>query len=311
MNPQSSIMRSGRGIVIHAQSRYCTLCVLALLMTLSCGSEPFLNGPGPGPGPIGPTTVLVAAGDIGLCGSRAALETGAMLDDIPGTILAVGDLAYPHGTAEDLISCYDPVWGRHKSRTRPAPGNHEYETAGAQPYFDYFGAIAGPAGLGYYSFKSGNWFVLSLNSNVPVGNATAQAQWIRSELTANTARCALAYFHHPLYSSGPNGDNVRLSGLWQLLYDMGVDVIVNAHEHMYERYAPMTPDGQANARGIRQFIVGTGGAGLYQIQRLHPMSEVQLISHGLLKLTLADQGYQWEFLQPGGARADVGQDVCH
>jgi hypothetical protein len=234
-----------------------------------------------------------------------------MLDELQGTVLALGDIAYPHGTVEDLLNCYDPVWGRHKSRTRPAPGNHEYETAGAQPYFDYFGAAAGPAGLGYYSFHAGEWLVLSLNSNIPVGGTTAQAQWIRTELRANTSRCTLAYFHHPLFSSGPNGDNARLAGLWQLLFDNGVDVILNGHEHLYERYAPMSPDGQLNQHGIRQFIVGTGGAGLYDVQRVHPASEVQLVSHGLLRLTLAAQGYQWEFLQVNGTRGDFGQDVCH
>lgn len=287
-------------------SRYCTLCLLTALMTLSCSGEQWVTAPTP------PTTVLLAAGDIGLCGSRAAVETGQMLDGLGGTIIGVGDLAYRSGTAHEFASCYDPVWGRHKEYTRPAPGNHEYESPGAQPYFDYFGSQAGPSGLGYYSFRSGDWLVLSLNSNVPVGSGTAQGQWIRTELTGNATRCTLAYFHHPLYSSGTNGDNARLAGLWQLLYEHGVDVIVSAHEHMYERYAPMSPDGQRNdARGIRQFIVGTGGAGLYTVQRVHPQSEVQIIAHGLLKLTLSAQGYDWEFLQVGGARGDVGSDVCH
>ena len=274
---------------------------------MSCGGgEQWVTGPTPSP------TVLLAAGDVGLCGSRAAADTGYMLDALAGTILAVGDLAYLHGSAQEYALCYDPVWGRHKDRTRPAPGNHEYESPGAQPYFDYFGIQAGPPGLGYFSFHAGEWLVLSLNSNIPVGAATAQAQWIRTELTANTARCALAYFHHPLYSSGSNGDNARLAGLWQLLYEQGVDVIVSAHEHMYERYAPMSPDGQRNdARGIRQFIVGTGGSGLYAVQRVHPQSAVQIISHGLLKLTLTGQGYDWEFLPVTGGRADAGSDVCH
>jgi hypothetical protein len=265
-----------------------------------------------GPTPPPPSTVLLAAGDVGVCGSRPAIETGLMLDSLAGTILAVGDLAYRHGTAEDFANCFDPVWGRHKARMRPSPGNHEYESSGAQPYFDYFGGLAGPSGQGYYSFRAGDWLVLSLNSNLPVGGSTAQGQWIRSELSASSSRCTLAYFHHPLYSSGPNGDNARLAGLWQMLYEQGVDVIIGAHEHMYERYAPMSPDGQRNdARGIRQFIVGTGGAGLYTVMRTHPQSEAQIVAHGLLKLTLTAQGYGWEFLQVGGLRSDVGADVCH
>lgn len=289
------------------RSRFCTLCVLAVLVTLSCERDQWGIT-----GPTVPTTVLLAAGDIGMCGSLGAAQTGEMLTDLPGTILAVGDLAYPHGSADDFANCYDPVWGPHKPRTKPTPGNHEYETPGAQAYFDYWSEAAGPPALGYYSFKAGDWFVLSLNSNIPVEAGTTQGQWIRSELTANTARCTLAYFHHPLYSSGPNGDNARLAGLWQLLYEQGVDVIISAHEHLYERYAPMTPDGQRNdVKGIRQFVVGTGGAALYPIQRIHPMSEAQRISHGLLKLTLAAQGYQWDFLEVNGAVGDSGLDVCH
>ena len=292
------------------RARYCTLWLVSLLMTLSCagGGEQWVSGPTSTP----ITTVLLAAGDIGVCGSTHAVETGQMLDSLEGTIVAVGDLAYRHGTAQEFATCYDPVWGRHKPRTRPSPGNHEYETSGAQPYFDYFGGQAGPAGQGYYSFRSGDWLVLSLNSNVPVGGDTAQAQWIRTELTANTSLCTLAYFHHPLYSSGPNGDNAPVAGLWQLLYERGVDVVLGAHEHFYERFAPMSPDGQRNdTRGIRQFIVGTGGAGLYSVMRQHPQSELRIVSHGILKLTLGAIGYSWEFLQPGGVRSDVGSDVCH
>jgi len=292
------------------RARYCTLSLVGLLTMGSCsGGEQWLSGP---TAQLPPSTVLLAAGDIGMCGSRPAIETGLMLDSLEGTVLAVGDLAYRHGTAEEFATCYDPVWGRHKSRTKPSPGNHEYESSGAQPYFDYFGALAGPSGQGYYSFRAGDWLVLSLNSNLPVSGTTAQGQWIRSELTANAARCTLAYFHHPLYSSGPNGDNARLAGLWQLLYEQGVDVVVSAHEHIYERYAPMSPDGQRNdAHGIRQFIVGTGGAGLYTVTRVHPQSELQIIAHGILKLTLTSQGYSWEFLQVGGTRPDVGNAVCH
>jgi hypothetical protein len=276
-------------------------------MSVSCaGGEQWVTGPTPA------TTVLLAAGDVGVCGSTGPVETGQLLDTLDGTIIAIGDLAYRHGTAQEFATCFDPVWGHHKGRMKPAPGNHEYESPGAQPYFDYFGSLAGPPGLGYYSFRSGDWLILSLNSNLPIGGATAQAQFIRTELTANTSRCTLAYFHHPLYSSGPNGDNARLAGLWQMLYEMGVDVVVSAHEHMYERYAPMSPDGQPNfTRGIRQFIVGTGGAGLYTVQQVHPQSQVQIVSLGILKLTLAELGYNWEFLQPGGLKADVGSDVCH
>ena len=224
--------------------RCCTLWLGSLLMSVACAGsgEQWVSGPTPAPF----TTVLLAAGDVGVCGSVPAVETGVMLDSLEGTVVALGDLAYRHGTAQEFETCYDPVWGRHKSRTRPSPGNHEDQSSGAQPYFDYFGGQAGPPGQGYYSFRSGDWLVLSLNSNLPVGAATVQGQWIRSELTANTSRCTLAYFHHPLYSSGPNGDNARVAGLWQMLYEQGVDVVLSAHEHIYERYAKMSPDGQRN-----------------------------------------------------------------
>ena len=294
------------------RARYCTLWLVLVLTSLSCagGGEQWVSGPSSTPTPI--ATVLLAAGDVGVCGAVAPVETGQMLDGMEGTIVALGDLAYRHGTAQEFATCYDPVWGRHKARTRPSPGNHEYETPGALPYYDYFGTQAGPAGLGYYSFKSGDWLVLSLNSNLPIGGATAQAQWIRNELTTSTARCTLAFFHHPLFSSGPNGDNARLAGLWQMLYEQGVDVVLSAHEHLYERFAPMSPDGQRDAaRGIRQFIVGTGGAGLYTVMRAHPQSEVQVVLHGILKLTLNQASYAWEFRQPNGTRADSGSDVCH
>ena len=195
-----------------------------------------------------------------------------------------------------------------KSRTRPVRATTNTKRRGALPYFDYFGGQAGPPGQGYYSFRSGDWLVLSLNSNLPVGAATVQGQWIRSELTANTSRCTLAYFHHPLYSSGPNGDNARLAGLWQMLYEQGVDVVLSAHEHLYERYAKMSPDGQRNdTAGIRQFIVGTGGAGLYTVTRTHPQSEVRVVSHGILKLTLAAASYSWEFLSRAAHAPTSGQ----
>ena len=292
------------------RARYCTLWLVLVLTSLSCagGGEQWVSGPTPTP----IATVLLAAGDVGVCGAVAAVETGQMLDGMEGTIVALGDLAYRHGTAQEFETCYDPVWGRHKARTRPSPGNHEYETSGALPYYDYFGTQAGPAGLGYYSFKSGDWLVLSLNSNLPIGGATAQAQWIRSELTASTARCTLAFFHHPLYSSGPNGDNARLAGLWQMLYEQGVDVVLSAHEHLYERFAPMSPDGQRDAaRGIRQFIVGTGGAGLYTVMRAHPQSEVQVVLYGILKLTLNQASYAGSFVSRMERAPTSGSDVCH
>jgi hypothetical protein len=265
---------------------------------------------------VGPTpdqsAVLVGAGDIGLCGSDGAAATGRLLDAIPGTVVALGDIAYPSGTAGQFRACYDPVWGRHKHRTRPAPGNHEYESPFAQPYFDYFGENAGLTGLGYYSFTAGPWFVLSLNSNVPSGRTSEQGLWVRSELQAQGTRCTLAYFHYPLISSGPNGDTPAMAELWSLLYEFGVDVVLVAHEHLYERMAPISPAGDLDvARGIRQFTVGTGGSQLSSPVRTHPRSERIISGHGVLRLTLNRDAYEWAFIGVNGVLADTGVGACH
>jgi acid phosphatase type 7 len=277
------------------------------LVALGCVGAPAIVAPTPST-----SAVLVGAGDIGLCGSEGALETGRLIDSISGTVIAVGDLAYPAGTKEQFETCYEAAWGRHKRRTRPAPGNHEYDSPFAQPYFNYFGSAAGPQGLGYYSFTAGPWFVLSLNSNISSLRASEQGAWVRSQLQANNTRCSLAYFHHPLISSGPNGDNPALAELWSLLYEAGVDIVVSAHDHLYERSAPMAPTGQRDlARGIRQFVVGTGGAESYPAVRAHPNSERIVGAHGVLRLTLTSDGYEWEFLLIGGVRGDSGIGTCH
>lgn len=242
----------------------------------------------------------------------AALETGRLIDSMPGTVLALGDIAYFHGRPEEFKRCYEPAWGRLKNRTRPAPGNHEYEMVDAYPYFDYFAEAAGAAGYGYYSFRSGEWLVVSLNSNIPVNRGSEQLTWLRAELGAHTNRCTLAYFHHPFISSGPNGDNPSMADLWLLLNEFNVDVILSAHDHLYERFAPMTPLGvRDDSRGMRQFIVGTGGAELYTAARAHRNSERIISAHGVLRLTLNHDGYEWEFVQIGGTRGDVGSGVCH
>ena len=270
--------------------------------------------------PAAPSTgefpVLVGAGDIGVCGSAATLATGQLLDSQPGTVFAAGDLAYDEGTAEQFRDCYDPTWGRQKSRTRPAPGNHEYGSAGAMPYFTYFGANAGPPGLGYYRYASGTWQVYSLNSNVEASSTAAEVQWLRSLLAAQPSACTVAYFHHSRFSSGMHGlaSPVPLvRDLWAELYNAGVDIVISAHEHLYERFAPQTPDGAADPEyGIRQFVVGTGGAPLASALRRASNSEVLLTTFGILRLTLQPQSYRWEFLSAeGGGVLDSGTGTCH
>ncbi len=227
-------------------------------------------------------------------------------------MITLGDNAYPSGTAAQFAQCYDPTWGRHKSRTRPSPGNHDYVTAGGAPYFAYFGDRAGPAGVGYYSFDAGNWHVVSLNSNVPAGVGSAQMQWLNADLDAHPSRCTLAYWHQPVFSSGPHNYDPTMLDVWRVLHADGTDVVLNGHDHDYERFAPQDPDGRADAaRGIREFVVGTGGGDLYPFVRVLPNSEVRIAgTHGVLRLELSDGSYAWSFIAVGGAVLDSGTGTC-
>jgi hypothetical protein len=293
--------------------------VSALLAGNCGGRSPTAPTPGGGGGggggtvpPPGPVRIL-AAGDIGECGFGAH-ETGAMLGSMDGIILALGDLAYFQGTAANFRDCYDPAWGRFQDRTRPVPGNHEYESPGAFSYFDYFGDLAGPRGLGYYAFTAGSWRIIALNSGAGAGSmsaSSAQVQWLRGELDNNRFACTLAFWHHPLFSSGPNGNQPDVRELWRVLSDAGVDVIINGHDHMYERFAPQDLDGKATPTGIRQFIAGTGGAHLYTPGAVKPNSERRGSAYGFLMMTLSDTSYQWEFKSVGNTFSDAGTGTCH
>lgn len=254
--------------------------------------------------------VLVGAGDIGWCGSEGPEETAGLLDGIPGVVFTTGDNAYPTGSLADFERCYGPSWGRHLSRTRPSPGNHDYETPDASGYFTYFGARAGPAGLGYYSFDLGGWHIVSLNSNISMQAGSAQEQWLRADLR-RAAPCLLAFWHHPLFSSGPHGNDDRSLDIWRALYEHGAQVVLNGHDHLYERFAPQTPTGGRDDRGIREFVIGTGGALPYSVAIRRPNSElVDAGSYGVLKLTLTRSAYQWEFVTTGGRVVDSGTGGC-
>ena len=265
------------------------------------------------PVPVVPSVpqVFVGAGDIAMCDANAE-ATARLLDGIGGTVFALGDNAYLSGTAQEYRDCYDPTWGRHKGRTRPTPGNHEYLSTGAAPYYAYFGANAGPSGLGYYSFDLGAWHAISLNSNVPAGPGSAQAAWLRTDLAASRARCTIAYWHHPLFTSGPSGGTPAMRDLWQLLYDADAEIVLNGHDHLYERFRPQDPDGFPDAaRGLRQFTVGTGGGILHTPASVSPNREViRTGAFGVLRLTLLSDGYDWDFLPVSGA-GDSGHGACH
>lgn len=258
--------------------------------------------------------VLVGAGDIATCGSTGAEATAALLDGIAGTVFTAGDNAYPNGSDADFANCYHPTWGRHKARTRPSAGNHEYFTPEAAGYFNYFGAAAGERGKGYYSYELGMWHVIVLNSNIAVTAGSAQEQWLRADLASTPKACVLAYWHHPLFNSGTeHGNETFVRPLWDALYQFGADVVVAGHEHLYERFAPQRPDGAADpATGIRQFTVGTGGGDTYEFGTPLPNSESRGTSRGVIKLTLRDVGYDWQFIPIAGESfTDSGSGACH
>ena len=255
--------------------------------------------------------MLVGAGDIAVCGSVATAQTAALLDRIDGTVFTAGDNAYFQGSAANYRDCYEPTWGRHKHRTRPAPGNHEYETAGGAAYFAYFGPSAGPPGLGYYSFEAGPWHVVSLNSNVAANQSSPQYQWLANDLAARNARCVAAIWHHPMFSSGPNGPSPLMRDIWQLLQQARAEIVITGHDHVYERFVPLDANRRPTPDGLRQFTVGTGGAELYSFVNVSPDSEVRIAAFGILKLNLTGDGYGWEYLGTNGNVLDSGTGMCH
>jgi hypothetical protein len=258
-------------------------------------------------------SVLVGAGDIGSCTGDGDEATAKLLDRIPGTVFAAGDNVYMSGTAEEFANCYGPTWGRHKARTRPVAGNHEYETPGAAGYFGYFGAAAGDPDKGYYSYEVGSWHVVTLNSNIPARFGTPQAQWLTADLEAHRTQCTVAIWHHPLFSS--DSGSTRMHDAWQILYDHGAEIAISGHHHNYERFAPQTADGGLDlSRGLRQFVVGTGGRSLGgQKGTSPPQSEIRYgRAFGVLKLTLHSDWYEWEFVPVAGASfTDEGSARCH
>lgn len=268
----------------------------------------------------GETAILLAAGDIASCGENKDELTGALAASLAGEILVLGDLAYDSGSASQFANCYDPSWGGVKDRTHPVPGNHEYGTGGARAYFDYFGAAAGEPGKGYYSFNAGEWHIVALNSNCAeiggCGTGSAQEKWLRADLIANPTRCTLAFWHHPMYSSGDtHGSHIdRMGDLWNTLYQYGAEIVLSGHDHLYERFSPQDASSNRDtSTGIRQFVVGTGGKGLYSFGGGIANSEVRNDrTFGVLRLILRPAGYDWEFVPVSGSSfTDAGSGTCH
>jgi hypothetical protein len=259
--------------------------------------------------------VFVGAGDISDCGNDNDEATAKLLDAIPGTVFTLGDNVYSSGTDTQYAQCFDPTWGRHKARTKPSPGNHDYNTSGATGYYNYWGALAGPAGRGYYSFDLGDWHIISLNSEVSMSAGGAEETWLRADLQANTKQCILAYWHKPRFSSGTNhGSLSSAQPLWQALYDFHATLILNGHEHNYERFAPQTPTGAADpTNGIREIVSGTGGESHYNDEGT-PLANSELFNgttYGVLKLTLGSGTYSWQFIPIAGQTfTDAGTGTC-
>jgi hypothetical protein len=265
-----------------------------------------------------PSISIVAAGDIADCGSGIflfpeAARTASLIALSDAAVLTLGDNTYPIGAPEEFTRCFQATWGQYKDRVRPSPGNHDYITLDAAGYFGYFGPAAGPGQRGYYSFDIGAWHIVSLNSNAEASPGSAQYTWLQADLAASTSLCTLAYWHHPVFSSGPHGNNPRMREIYRLLHSKGVELVLVGHDHVYERFAPQDADGQADpVRGVRSFTVGTGGAPLYSWYTIRPNSEFRdNSSHGVLRLTLSESSYRWAFVPVTGDTRDEGSAQCH
>jgi hypothetical protein len=272
----------------------------------------------------GQTFVLVGAGDIASCKNpEGARATAKLIEGIPGTVFAAGDLAYEKGSAAEFQNCYGPTWGEFKTRTRPTLGNHEYGEPAASGYFKYWGAQAGPAGKGYYSFDLGSWHIVALNTNCGAkdlggcGAGSPQEEWLRKDLAEHPESCVLAYGHHALFSSGvfkSHAIHPELKELWRDLYAAHTALVVVGHEHSYERFAPQDPDGKADPiNGIREIVVGTGGRNHDPLGFAIANSEVRNTdTYGVIKLTLTPGHYTWQFIpEEGKTFTDSGSGECH
>ena len=270
----------------------------------------------PGPSPSG-DPVLVGAGDIAVCGLDGDQATADLIDGIPGTVFTAGDNAYESGSAAEFRACYEPTWGRFLARTRPAPGNHDHNTKDLAGYLGYYGTAAAPDGASWYSFDLGAWHVVVLDSSCgDVGGCepgSAQGAWLAADLAASAASCTLAIWHHPRFSSGYHGNDPGVEPFWQALYDANADVVVNGHDHDYERFAPQDPAGKADAsRGLREFVVGTGGAALREFVEIKANSVVRASgAHGVIRFVLRPAGYEWRFISTTGEFSDIGSGTCH
>lgn len=255
------------------------------------------------------SAVLVGAGDIASCSNNNDAQTAQLLANISGTVFTAGDNVYDNGTAAEYTNCYGPTWGVYKSRTKPVPGNHEYNTSGASGYFNYFGGIPK-----YYAYNRGAWRIYALNSEIDTSATSAQVQWLKSDLAANPKNCVMAYWHRPRWSSGSeHGGDSKMQTIWAILYNAKAELVITGHEHNYERFAPMNQNGQAVTNGLREIVVGTGGRSHYGFGTILPASRARNAStYGVIKLTLNSGSYAWKFIPIAGQTyTDSGTTSCH
>ena len=285
--------------------------VVAVNAFLFFGYSPRTSAPTSAP-------VLIGAGDIADCSGQGDEATARLVRGTSGAVFTTGDNAYESGTASEFSDCYDPTWGRYKARTRPSVGNHEYYTPDASGYFGYFGKAAGDPKKGYYSYDLGEWHIVSLNARCEnvggCGDDSPMVGWLKQDLASNPMPCTLAYWHDPLFSSGYHGSTPKMKPSWDALYEANAEVVLNGHDHDYERFAPQTPSGAADdSRGIREFVVGTGGRELRPFGTISAHSEVRNSNtFGVLKLTLHPDSYEWKFVPVAGKSfTDAGTSGCH
>ncbi len=301
-----------------------SVSLLLVAAAAAVGAYVLLVDRGAPPSATVKTTVFVGAGDIAECPTQGDEQTAELLDEIvadhPETVVyTTGDNAYQDGSYQEYLECYEPSWGRHKARTYPTVGNHEFKQTKAEGYHEYWGDRAGPFDLYYYSYDVADWHIIVLNSECHrVGcefdsEDGAQVEWLEADLEASGARCTIALWHHPRWSSGRYSNDPEYDTFWRVLYEHDVEIVLNGHEHLYERFEPMDPDGDVDeARGIQQFTVGTGGANLRGFRDLQAHSAVRGSEHGVLQFELRSDGYAWNFVAVEGANfTDAGSATCH
>jgi acid phosphatase type 7 len=310
-------MRAGfRRATLRPMLSSVPLLLLGLLVSLgACTTQPS-SSEAP-PSGAAPVATLLAAGDVAACDSDGDEATAEILAGYPdATIAILGDLVYPAGNPETFEDCFMPSWGPFVDRVRPTLGHHDVRDDDGLAYFELFGDRAGQHGEGWYAYELGEWQILVLNSLCGYWygcrEGTLQHDWLLEQLEASDARCTLAYWHSPRFSSGMHGDYPQVEDFWIALHDAGAELVLNGHEHNYERFAPMRPDGSADPDGITQFIVGTGGKEHREVGTLKPNSEVALDDvFGILVLELRPDGYDYEFVTTEGEVADAGSGTCH